>query len=286
MRRLFSQVDVFGLHAYGGNPVAVILDGDGLDAAQMQAIARWTNLSETTFVLPPVQAGAHYRLRIFTPRQELPFAGHPSIGTAHALLDAGRIRPDAEGRLLQECGAGLVPLQVEVDEGSRRLHVRMPTPQLQPLDPAAQARLTAALGALCTPASTVNVGPTWIVATLADGDRVRALTPDFTALSELSVDLRAVGITVCGQDRSGEADLVVRSFVPADGIPEDPVCGSGNGAVGAYLHALGQSPGPRYSVSQGRECGHDGRVDVRLGHDGNVWVGGTALTCIEGHIEA
>lgn len=286
MRRLFSQVDVFGLHAYAGNPVAVILDGDGLDTAQMQAIARWTNLSETTFVQTPTQADAHYRLRIFTPRQELPFAGHPSIGTAHALLDADRIRPDAEGRLLQECGAGLVPLQVEDNGGGRRLFVRMPTPRLQSLDPAAQARLESALGGRCGPASSVNVGPTWIVTALADGDGVRALAPDFTALAELSIDLQAVGITVCGRDRSAEADLVVRSFVPADGIPEDPVCGSGNGAIGAYLHARSELPARHYSVSQGRECGHDGRVDVRLGHDGDVWVGGTALTCIEGHLDA
>lgn len=286
MRRRFSQVDVFGLHAYGGNPVAVILDGDGLDTAQMQTIARWTNLSETTFVLPPTQADAHYRLRIFTPRQELPFAGHPSIGTAHALLDAGRIRPDTQGRLLQECGAGRVPLRVEAHEGRQQLYVRMPTPQLQPLDPTAQARLETALGSPCRPAGAVNVGPIWIVAPLANGDVVRALTPDFTALAELSLALGAVGITVCGLDRSGEVDLVVRSFVPADGIPEDPVCGSGNGAVGAYLHAHGQLPGAHYTVSQGRECGHDGRVDVRLDENGGVWVGGTALTCINGHLDA
>lgn len=286
MRRRFSQIDVFGLHAYGGNPVAVILDGDGLDTAQMQAIARWTNLSETTFVLPPTLADAHYRLRIFTPRQELPFAGHPSIGTAHALLDAGRVGLDAQGLLWQECGAGRVPLRVETHEGHRRLYVRMPTPRSQPLDTAAQARLESALGSPCGPANAVNVGPVWIVAPLNDGDVVRALTPDFTALSELSLGQGAVGITVCGQDRSGEVDLVVRSFVPADGIPEDPVCGSGNGAVGAYLHAHGQLPGTHYTVSQGRECGHDGRVDVRLDESGDVWVGGTALTCIDGHLDA
>jgi PhzF family phenazine biosynthesis protein len=283
--RAFIQVDVFGRRPFAGNPVAVVLDAGGLDGAQMQAIARWTNLSETTFVLPATQAGANYRLRIFTPRQELPFAGHPSIGTAHALLETGLARPNADGALLQECAAGLLPIRVRGEGEARRLYVRLPQSRIQPLEGVDQQRLEAALAAPLTPAAAVKVGPTWIVAGLAEGAAVRALSPDLPALAALSLDTGAVGISVFGFDGSGEADLVVRSFVPADGIAEDPVCGSGNGAIGAYLVEHGQFPGRRYAASQGRECGHDGRVEVERDGAGALWIGGGARSLIRGAIE-
>jgi len=284
--RAFAQVDVFARRPFGGNPVAVVLDGDGLDGAEMQRIAHWTNLSETTFVLPPQAPGASYRLRIFTPRQELPFAGHPSIGSAHAVLQAGLATPDSAGLLLQECAAGLLPLRVIGAGDERRLFVRLPEPKLQPLTRSQQDQLAAALAAELTPAATVDVGPIWIVAGLAHGDAVRALEPNFDALARLSLATGAVGISVYGADHSGEAALVVRSFVPADGIPEDPVCGSGNGAIGAYLQARNALPGSHYAVSQGRECGHDGRVEVELDGEGQLWIGGVARTCMRGRIEA
>ena len=286
MQRALSQVDVFGCRPFGGNPVAVVLDGVDLDGETMQAIARWTNLSETTFVLPPQAAGASYRVRIFTPRQELPFAGHPSIGTAHALLEAGRIRPDAQGRLLQECAAGLLPLQVRGEGEARQLRVRLPEARLRPLDAGAQSRLESALAAALTPAACVNVGPTWIVAGLASAEAVRALSPQLEALAALSRELDAVGISVYGPSTEPGFALAVRSFVPADGIPEDPVCGSGNGAIGAYLQQRGALPARAYASSQGRECGHDGRVEVELDDEDRLWIGGGARTAIRGMLEA
>ncbi len=284
--RDFAQIDVFACRPFGGNPVAVVLNAEGLDGASMQRLARWTNLSETTFVLPPETPGGSYRVRIFTPRQELPFAGHPSIGTAHVVLEAGLAAPDAQGQLIQECAAGRLPLRLRGEGATRELFVRLPEPKLTPLAAIDQAQLEAALAAPLTPAAAVNVGPVWIVAGLASGEAVRALQPDLPALTRLSLATGAVGISVYGRDGSGEADLVVRSFVPADGIPEDPVCGSGNGAIGAYLQARGALPASSYASSQGRECGHDGRVRVEVDGEGRLWIGGQARTCIRGHIEA
>jgi PhzF family phenazine biosynthesis protein len=284
--REFAQIDVFACRPFGGNPVAVVLEAEGLDGAEMQRIAHWTNLSETTFVLPPETSGGSYRVRIFTPRQELPFAGHPSIGTAHAVLEAGLAAPDAEGQLIQECAAGRLPLRLRGEGAGRELFVRLPEPRIAPLAGAEQTQLEDALKAPLTPAAAVNVGPVWIVAGLASGEAVRALQPDFAALARLSLATAAVGVCVYGRDASGEADLVVRSFVPADGIPEDPVCGSGNGAIGAYLQARDALPALSYSSSQGRECGHDGRVRVEVDPEGRLWIGGQARTCIRGRIEA
>lgn len=281
MRR-FAQVDVFGLRPFAGNPVAVVLEAEGLSMQDMQAMARWTNLSETTFVLTPTHAEASYRVRIFTPRQELPFAGHPSIGTAHAVLEAGLATPNAQGGLVQECAAGLLPLRIDMSGSQRKLFVRIPSARHQALDSAQQTQLMTALGADITPAECVNVGPTWIVAGLDSGAAVRALQPELSALAALSRATGAVGISVYGRDASGEADLVVRSFVPADGIPEDPVCGSGNGAIAAYLLANGALPSRDYCSSQGREIGYDGRVHLRIDDEDRVWIGGQATTAIHG----
>ncbi|MCG6118466.1 MAG: PhzF family phenazine biosynthesis protein [Aquimonas sp.] len=289
IRLPFVQVDVFGLGSFLGNPVAVVFltaadAADLLDTKGMQRIARWTNLSETTFVLPASTPEASYRLRIFTPRQELPFAGHPSVGTAHAVIEAGLAKPDPQGRLIQECAAGLLPLRVESEPAARQILVRLPEPRETALSATAQHRLQTALGVDITPAAAVDVGPVWVVAGLDSGRAVRALQPDLDALAALSVELGAVGMSVFGFDESGEAGLVVRSFVPADGIPEDPVCGSGNGAIGAYLQARGQFPGAAYTASQGRECGRDGRVRVELDPEGRVWIGGGARTLVQGQL--
>lgn len=281
MRR-FAQVDVFGLRPFAGNPVAVVLDAEGLSTQDMQAMARWTNLSETTFVLPPSHAEASYRVRIFTPRQELPFAGHPSIGTAHAVLEAGIATPNAQGGLVQECAAGLLPLRIDMSGSQRQLFVRIPSARHQALDSAQQTQLMMALGADITLAECVNVGPIWIVAGLDSGAAVRVLQPDLSALAALSRATSSVGISVYGSDASGEADLVVRSFVPADGIPEDPVCGSGNGAIAAYLLANGALPSRDYCSSQGREIGYDGRVHLHIDDQDRIWIGGQATTAIHG----
>jgi PhzF family phenazine biosynthesis protein len=286
----FRQVDVFTDRPFLGNPVAVVLDGDGLDGGEMQRIAAWTNLSETTFVLRPGVPAADYRVRIFTPRSELPFAGHPTIGTAHAVLEAGLVPEKSE--LRQECGAGLLRLAVEGAGRDRRIAVEAPPALLVPLAANATAALEQAIGAPLAAggiAQIVTIGPRWLTVRLAEAAAVRALAPDLGAVSRLSRELGVTGITVFALERGGGHDVVVRSFAPADGVPEDPVCGSGNAAVGAWLDRAGVrvGEGGRYVASQGRELGRDGYVTVCVDADaGRVWIGGRSVTCVEGMLHA
>lgn len=307
----FLQLDVFADAPGLGNPLAVVLDADGLDAARMQALAAWLNLSETTFVLRPTQPGADYRLRIFTPRRELPFAGHPSVGTAHAVLECGLVtaRPGADAesprRLVQECAAGLLPLRVADEGGMRVVHVRAPRGVECPADPApvlaslgiagagAAEGLRAASRRLLRPALIDN-GPRWWCVELADEATVRGLAPDLAAMAAANRADGSIGVAVFAQcpaesvregaGRAGNARhaLVVRAFVPADGIPEDPVTGSANAAIAAWLHANGALPAPRFRASQGRELGRDGVVDIEVDADGEVWIGGRTQTVVEG----
>jgi PhzF family phenazine biosynthesis protein len=265
----------------------VVLDGHGFDAASMQAFAAWTNLSETIFVLPPTTADADYRVRIFTPRQELPFAGHPSVGAAWAVLDAALAQP-RDGRLVQECAAGLLPVQVDTDGEARRIHVR--APRAHPVDGAAQAHaalLEAAVAGLArgrqAPALWNN-GPSWWVVALADGDVVRAMQPDVPAIAALTCASDAVGLAVYGRSDAPDHQLVVRAYCPADNIPEDPVTGSVNACIAAQLAAAGALPGAdgRYVASQGRELGRDGIVHVRIDADGEAWIGGQVQCVIDG----
>jgi PhzF family phenazine biosynthesis protein len=284
----FKQVDVFTAVPYRGNPVAVILDGEGLSDAQMQQLAAWTNLSETTFVLPPTQAGADYRLRIFTPRQELPFAGHPSVGSAHAILEAGFARQH-EAHLMMECKAGVLRIAVEGDQADRRIHVRVPEARVEEDDITLSVALAKALGVTInqSPAPLpINVGPTWVVVDLEDAAIVRKLKPDMARLAAIEQDFGGVGVTVFGRQDDPDVPLVVRSFAPADGVPEDPVCGSGNAAVAAFLRHYGlvDEGHSGYAASQGREVGRDGVVRVRYTPDGGIEIGGQAVTCIDGTI--
>lgn len=291
--RRFKQVDVFTRVPYAGNPVAVVLDAEGLDTARMQAIARWTNLSETTFVLPPEDGGADYRLRIFTPGAELPFAGHPTLGSAHALLewarspgdDAARWRPLAERTSLrQACGAGVIPLEVE--RPGARLWLGMPPAAMRVLGADERDRLADALGGNAVPcdgATAVDVGPIWIVTELADAAQVLALEPDLARLAALSRELGVTGVTVFGRHAHGECAYEVRSFAPAHGVPEDPVCGSGNGSVAHWLRARGRDAD--YHASQGGAIGRDGRIAVRY-VDGRPHIGGECVTCVDGTIVA
>lgn len=288
--RAFRQVDVFTAEPFLGNPVAVVLDAAGLSDAAMQRIARWTNLSETTFALPATAPGADYRLRIFTPAAELAFAGHPTIGSAHALLEAGRVRPRA-GLLLQECGAGLVRLAVTQEEGGRWIGFELPRAALVALHDADVAELGSLLGAALVADARprlVDVGPRWIVAQLPDAAAVLALQPDRARLVALSRALGATGVTVFGEYAPGEpARLEVRSFAPGHGIDEDPVCGSGNGAVGVFLRETAQVGriGERFLASQGQRLGRAGRI--RLALDGAaIRVAGQAVTCVEGIMPA
>jgi len=263
-----------------GNPVAVVLGADGLEAQAMQNVARWTNLSETTFVLAPTAAGADYRLRIFTPRMELPFAGHPTIGSAHAVLEAG-VAKAAAGRMVQECGAGLIELAVE---GSL-LWLKAPRAQVRELDRRYLDPLAQALGAKIagTPCA-VSVGPVWLVADLGSSAAVDALAPRLEKIAGMSEALSVTGITVFGA-ASGEAQLHVRSFAPAQGIPEDPVCGSGNVSVAAYLARTGNPFGTSYAARQGMQLGRDGRVSIRIAGE-DIFLGGNAVTCVEGTLRA
>ena len=288
--RPFAQIDVFTTRAGYGNPVAVVLDATGLDAKAMQRFAAWTNLSETTFVLAPTTDKADFRVRIFTPRQELPFAGHPTVGTTYAVLAA---RPDlaARARLKLECAAGVLPVRVEGSGAQRRIFVQAPAAKLGVADPAWVAAIEDALGARpkAHPAPcVVDNGPLWLIGELVNGAAVRALQPDFGKVAELTTRHGAVGLCVFGRETGGDAAIAVRAFCPADGIPEDPVTGSANAAIAAFLQAtrsLG-TIGLRYRASQGREVGRDGYVDVEIdAQNGGVEIGGDCVRCITGHVD-
>ena len=213
--RRFKQVDVFTTRPFFGNPVAVVLDGDGLETAAMQRIAAWTNLSETTFVLRPTAPGADYRLRIFTPRAELPFAGHPTVGSAHAVLEAGLVA--ARPELRQECGAGVLRLAVEGTGRERRIAVEAPAATLEPLPADAARGVERALGAPLAPGSTaqvVTIGPRWLTVMLADAAAVRGLAPDMAAVAAVSRPLGATGVTVFAAAGVDDHDVVVRASPP------------------------------------------------------------------------
>ena len=275
--RKFSQVDVFTKVAFKGNPVAVVLDGDVLSDAEMQAFANWTNLSETTFVLPPSDPAADYRVRIFTPKAELPFAGHPTLGTAHAVIEAG-IAAAKQGKLVQQCAVGLVELTVSDGALSFRL------PRYAVNDAPGGNEATAWIGGavLKGSAKAVDVGPVWLIAELAAIAALETLQHDPARLTAYYEQYGLTGATLFAAD--GER-VVVRSFAPGDGIPEDPVCGSGNGAVAAYRLWAGQiASGESYRASQGRQLGRDGWIDIRI--DGaDIHVGGACVTCVTGQVQ-
>jgi PhzF family phenazine biosynthesis protein len=277
--RAFKQVDVFTQVALFGNPVAVVLDGAGLSDAEMQRFANWTNLSETTFVVPPTNPDADYAVRIWTPRSELPFAGHPTLGTAFAVLETGLAKA-SNGKLAQECAVGLVELSVPVDWRTAGLSFRLPRYSQSAAPSANQG--AAALGGddlLVEAPVVVDVGPHWVIAQMVSAEAVLSLVPDLNAMAAYNISSKTTGVTVFAQD--GE-NLIVRSFAPADGLIEDPVCGSGNGAVAAYRLLRGQiGDGSSYIARQGAAMGRDGYVRVRIeGKD--IHIGGACVTCVEG----
>ena len=286
--RRFMQLDVFSSIPMQGNPLAVVIDGEGLDDATMQAFARWTNLSETTFLLPPTQSQADYRVRIFTPRQELPFAGHPSVGSAYAAIEAGLVSAQKHA-IVQECAAGLLPVRVEGNGSDRIIHVQAPPARLSVVDERLCGELAKALQVELSPAQCQHVdnGPHWILCDLRESRIVRALHPDMAAIASLCEAHVAVGVSVFGRESTGDAAMAVRAFCPADGILEDPVTGSANAAIMAFLAAGGDADGygSRYLASQGREVGRDGRVEVS--HDettGAICIGGACVPGIRGEL--
>jgi len=278
----FQQVDVFTAVPFKGNPVAVVLDGDAVSSADMQSIAAWTNLSETTFVCTATDQRADYRLRIFTPKRELPFAGHPTIGSAHAVLRHG-LKPRAAGRLVQECGKGLVDIKIE----GERLFLALPEAQFR--EPTLSQLAAAADGLGIKPAdiqraAIIDVGPVWFTVQLTSGDAVRALAPDMAKLATLS-PIGITGVNVFGlYSRGDSTDVEVRSFAPGEGVPEDPVCGSGNGCVAALVRREGLLKAQTYVASQGRCLGRGGQVTVQF-DAGTIWLGGHAVTCVEGALK-
>ncbi|MBT0669228.1 PhzF family phenazine biosynthesis protein [Novosphingobium profundi] len=288
--RAYTVVDAFSAEPFKGNPVAVILDAQGLDTAQMQAIANWTNLSETTFVLPATQAGADYTLRIFTPLSELPFAGHPTLGSAHALLSAGRVQP-RDGVLVQECAKGLVRIAIEGEGPERLVHLELPEPRITPLAPAEIDALESVLGGevdRAHPPAIVDVGAVWVVARVAHAETVLALTPDFARMATFERRVGATGVTVFGAHApDATAEIEVRSFAPSCGIAEDPVCGSGNGSVAAFRQHYDLLPESlRYLATQGGCVGRDGRILLGVTPAGTIQVGGQCVTCAEGTLHA
>lgn len=273
--RPFKQVDVFTSVAFKGNPVAVILDAKGLSADAMQAIANWTNLSETTFVTAPTDPAADYAVRIFTPKSELPFAGHPTLGTAHAVLEAG-LATLTNGKIVQQCAAGLI----EISQTRGGLSFQLPRYSYEAAPDA--DKLEQALGehAIRGAPQIVNVGPRWVIAELASTPLLETLNPDYAILADYDRAQGTTGMTVYANAADGS--IMARSFAPADGITEDPVCGSGNAAVAAYRLRLGQiTSGSAYTAFQGCQVGRDGRVQVRIEND-DIHVGGQCVTVVDG----
>jgi PhzF family phenazine biosynthesis protein len=284
----YLQLDVFPARPGGGNPLGVVIDARGWSAADMQRFAAWTNLVETTFLLRPDSDAANYRLRIFTPTSEIAFAGHPTIGSAHAALDAGFAQP-RDGLLIQECGAGLLPIRVEGDGDARELFVQAPCARVVregiDAEPLVRAALgDRALGAL--PPACVEGGRRWWVAELANENAVRDWRPDHTAILALAKADDCLGLCVFARCAAHDCDLVVRAFPAGVGIVEDPASGAANGLIAAYI-AQREPQGKLargYRVSQGREMGHDAAITIRIDADGAAWVGGRTRTVVDGTV--
>lgn len=284
MTRRFQQVDVFADEPFRGNPVAVVVDGEGLSDERMQRIAHWTNLSETTFLLPPTSPSADYRLRIFTPAEELPFAGHPTLGSCHAWLAAGG-RPRTEDHLVQECGAGLVGLRRTADEALA--FAAPPLLRSGPVDDALVDRLADVLGIgreEIVDAQWVDNGPGWVAVLLRDADAVLAVEPDLSQLRPgEDLDLGIVGPYPAGS----EAAIEVRALISdsSAGLREDPVTGSLNASLAQWLLPSGRLTAP-YVANQGTLLGRRGRPRIDRDPDGTVWVGGATTTVVAGEIDA
>jgi PhzF family phenazine biosynthesis protein len=290
MRR-FLLIDVFTAEGLRGNPLGVVVDAQGLDAGTMQRFTDWMNLSECSFLLPPstegAASGADYRVRIFCPGQELPFAGHPTLGSARAWLHAGG-RPRTAGRLVQECGVGLVPLRGDPDPGSRLWFAAPPRRRTDPLDDTEVQALCGALGLqrpMVLDSAWCDNGPPWQALLLDSAARVLALRPALSRLGGRFVGVAGLhpGATATGGAAATPA-LEVRAFFPKAGgeTAEDPVTGSLNAALGQWLTAAGRLPA-RYVAAQGTVLGRAGRVQVQA-EDETVWIGGDTVVCIEGQV--
>ena len=295
--RPFAQIDVFTAAPGYGNPVAVVLDGAGLDDAAMQRFARWTNLSETTFVLPPTDPAADYALRIFTPGGELPFAGHPTLGSCFAWLAAGG-QPKSADRIVQQCAKGLIPIRRD----GERLAFAAPLSARSDPAPALLADIAQALGvepAQILRAQRLDNGPVWLTLQLDSADTVLALEPDHARLAALGQKVGVIGVypaptaieLVSRSSREARAFgapppaplIEVRAFAAPVGVPEDPVTGSLNASLAQWLIESGELP-LRYIAAQGTALGRAGRVHVERDAAGQVWIGGDCVGVIQGQV--
>ncbi|MEO5621880.1 MAG: PhzF family phenazine biosynthesis protein [Dokdonella sp.] len=289
----YLQLDVFCARPGGGNPLGVVIGAHAWSAGDMQRFAAWTDLVETTFVLAPTTSAASYRLRIFTPDREIPFAGHPTIGSAHAVLETGFAQAH-EGSLIQECAAGLLPIRVEGDADARELFVQSPSAHVLPTDYAGRELLHAVLGDIAPgvlPPAFIEGGRRWWLAEFASEALLRTWQPDHRAIGALARATDSLGLCVFARaaDRASavnpdaDYDLVVRAFPAGVGIVEDPASGAANGLIGAWI-AQREPHGSfahGYRVSQGREMGRDASIKVRI-DKGAVWVGGRTHTVVSG----
>ncbi|MBK5205678.1 MAG: PhzF family phenazine biosynthesis protein [Polaromonas sp.] len=300
-QRTFKQVDVFTATPYFGNPLAVVLDASGIDDEAMQRFARWTNLSETTFLLPPTDPSADYRVRIFTPGGELPFAGHPTLGSCHAWLQAGG-PPRAQDIIVQECEVGLVRIRREPGKQANAERLAFAAPPLKRTapDPAWLAQVVAALGlqpSQILASELLDNGPLWLGLLLDSVEAVLQLTPNHLALEKLNAKVGVAALYPTGEtplliaraNREARAfahdapDIEVRAFAASIGINEDPVTGSLNASLAQWLIAEGHAP-ERYVASQGVCLGRAGQVHIERDASGQVWVGGESVTCIDGQV--
>mmetsp|Transcript_8710 Transcript_8710/g.10888 ORF Transcript_8710/g.10888 Transcript_8710/m.10888 type:complete len:298 (+) Transcript_8710:965-1858(+) len=293
--RRFKQVDVFTNKRFKGNPVAVFFDAGDLNSEEMQAIAKWTNLSETTFVLKPTNEEADYKVRIFTPGRELPFAGHPTIGTCFALIESGLIQPK-NGKLIQQCDAGLVEIQVDGDISAPReliLSFKLPYFHIIPIDLSVHLELENALNITPGSCSTIaspallDVGPKWLTVQLAEGTDIVDLKPNYSEISRLSDLHQWTGIEVFGKHEDGTYES--RSFAPVIGVNEDPACGSGAGAIGVYLSLISAKDTTSIDVKQGSQISRDAKLRVSMNYSSDkpsISVGGQAITCIIGSYDS
>ena len=289
MTRRFVQLDVFATRPGAGNPLAVVLDAQGLDDAAMQAIARWTRLPETTFVFPADTDDASYRIRMFSPRREVPFAGHPSVGTAHAVLDAGMVVP-RDGLLVQDGIAGKLPLQVHGAGRERTIAVRTPRARVQEIALPEDPRLRGALAGLKLgrlPPALMDGGRRWWLAELASEADLRTAAPDWNAITMLAEATDSMGLFAYARSVDPVHYFAVRAFVGSPAQFEDAASGAANATLAAWLadqDALPSTDG-FYRVSQGREVGFDAIIELQVDAAGDVWSGGRAVTVVEGAMD-
>lgn len=287
--RRYVQVDVFADRPGAGNPLAVVLDADGLTDDQMQAIAKWTRLPETTFVFPATDADTSYRIRMFSPRREVPFAGHPSVGTAHAVLEAGLATPQ-DGLLVQHGIAGKLPLRVTGDGHARTIAVRTPRASVREIANADDPRLREVLqdlplGAL--PPALMDGGRRWWLAELADEATLRAATPPWPAIAALAESTDSMGLCVFARSADPVYYLAVRAWVGAPAQFEDAASGAANATLAAWLASQDALPGDGgfYRISQGREVGHDAIIELTVDDAGDVWSGGRVCSVVRGELD-